>query len=347
MGVIVPSRAPVGARGPRNRAGDPGRAWDNGRMSTSSFSRPGAVDLSQLAARAKAAAAPAPAAPGPGAPAGGASYVLESSEQTFENDAIRPSTQHPVVVELYSPRVASGQQLSDALAAVANAAEGRFLLVRLDVDTAPGIVQALQLQAVPTVLAIISGQAVPLFQGVVPPDQVQQAVDQVLKTAIANGMVGRAQPVSPGSGVAGAAEPVDEGQPDPRFAAADEALAAGDFAAARDEFDRLLQQNPNDTEAALGKAQAGLFARASALDPQETLTRAADPKDVAAQLDAADLELVSGQVGEAFDRLLAVVRRGGADRETARVRLLELFETVGASDPRVLAARRNLMAALF
>ena len=206
MGVIVPSRAPVAARGPRNRAGGTGRAWewDNGRMSTSSFSRPGAVDLSQLAARAKAAAAPAPAAPGPGAPAGGASYVLESSEQTFESDAIRPSTQHPVVVELYSPRVASGQQLSDALAAVANASEGRFLLVRLDVDTAPGIVQALQLQAVPTVLAIISGQAVPLFQGVLPPDQVQQAVDQVLKTAIANGMVGRAQPVAPGAGGADA-----------------------------------------------------------------------------------------------------------------------------------------------
>ena len=313
-------------------------------MSTSSFSRPGAIDLSQLAARAKSAAAPTPGAPGPAAP-GGASYVLESSEQTFESDAIRPSTQHPVVVELYSPRVASGQQLSDALAAVANASEGRFLLVRLDVDTAPGIVQALQLQAVPTVLAIISGQAVPLFQGVLPRDQVQQAVDQVLKTAVANGMVGRAQPVAAGS--ATDADPAEEGQPDPRFAAADEALAAGDFVTARDEFDRLLKANPNDTEAALGKAQAGLFARASTLDPQATLARAADLTDAAAQLDAADLELVSGQVEEAFDRMLAVVRRGGADRDTARVRLLELFETVGPTDPRVLAARRNLMTALF
>jgi len=319
-------------------------------MSTSSFSRPGAIDLSQLAARAKAGG-PTPGAPGtpaPAAPAGGASYVLESSEQTFENDAIRPSTQHPVVVELYSPRVATGQQLSDALAAVANASEGRFLLVRLDVDTAPGIVQALQLQAVPTVLAIISGQAVPLFQGVLPRDQVQQAVDQVLKTAIANGMVGRAQPVAPGTGAPGVGpDDADEGQPDPRFAAADEALAAGDFARARDEFDLLLKANPADAEAALGKAQAGLFARASVLDPQETLTRAADVKDAAAQLDAADLELVSGQVDEAFERLLGVVRRGGPDRETARVRLLELFETVGPTDPRVLAARRGLMSALF
>ncbi|SEQ32967.1 tetratricopeptide repeat protein [Microlunatus flavus] len=320
-------------------------------MSSSSFSRPGAIDLSQLAARAKASgpAGGAPGGPGAPAPAGGASYVLESSEQTFEADAIRPSTQHPVVVELYSPRVATGHELSDALAAVANASEGRFLLVRLNVDAAPGIVQALQLQAVPTVLAIISGQAVPLFQGVLPREQVQQAVDQVLKTAVANGMVGRARPVAPGTGSAGQPDDgaVDEDQPDPRFAAADEALAAGDFARARDEFDRLLQANPNDTEAALGKAQAGLFARASVLDPGQTLARAGDPTDVQAQLDAADLDLVSGQVEDAFDRLLAVVRRGGGDRDTARVRLLELFETVGPTDPRVLAARRSLMAALF
>lgn len=318
-------------------------------MSSPSFSRPGAVDLSQLAARAKAGPPSTGApAPGGGSPSSGvASYVRESSEQTFESDAIRPSTQHPVVVELYSPRVATGQQLSDALIDVANASDGRFLLVRLNVDAAPGIVQALQLQAVPTVLAIINGQALPLFQGVLARDQVQQAVDQVLKTALANGMVGRAQPVGPGSDPGDGEAPVDTDEPDPRFAAADEALAAGDFARARDEFDRLLQANPNDAEAALGKAQAGLFARASVLDEDLVEARAGDPADVEAQLDAADLDLVSGRVEEAFDRLLAVVRRGGAARDTARVRLLELFETVGAADPRVVAARRSLMAALF
>jgi len=315
-------------------------------MSASSFSRPGAIDLSQLAARAQAAAS-GPGAPGAPAAAGGAAYVLETSEQTFEADAIRPSTQHPVVVELYSPRVATGQQLSDVLAAVANASEGRFLLVRLDVDTAPGIVQALQLQAVPTVLAIISGQAVPLFQGVLPREQVQQAVDSVLKTAVANGLVGRAQPVSTRPGPEVGADEVDEDAPDPRFAAADAALAEGDFARARDEFDLLLQVNPNDTEAALGKAQAGLFARASALDPDVTAARAGDLADRQAQLDAADLDLVSGRVEEAFDRVLALVRRGGADREPARLRLLELFETVGKDDPRVTRARRTLMQALF
>ena len=319
-------------------------------MSSSSFSRPGAIDLSALAAKAKSAPTPGPAgrAPSAASPAG-ASYVIEVTEQTFEAETIRRSTQYPVVLELYSPRVATGQQLSDTLAAVANASEGRFLLARLNVDTAPGIVQALQLQAVPTVIALLSGQAAPLFQGVLPREQVEQAIDSVLKAAVANGLVGRAQPVGGGAPAAEEGEDApEEPAADPRFAAADEALARGDFAAARDEFDRLLQVNPNDAEAALGKAQAGLFARAADLDPGATLAAAAASAQVDAQLAAADIELVQGQVEAAFDRLLAVVRRGpGEDRNTARVRLLELFETVGAADPRVLKARRDLMTALF
>jgi putative thioredoxin len=57
---------------------------------------------------------------------------------------------------------------------------------------------------------------------------------------------------------------------------------------------------------------------------------------------------VTGQAEAAFNRLIEVVRlSSGDDRNTARVRLLELFETLGTSDPRVLEARRDLMAALF
>ena len=107
-------------------------------MSSSSFNRPGAVDLSQLAQQAKQSATQAN---GPRAASG--SYVVEVTEQTFEAETIRKSVKHPVVVELYSPRVATGRQLSDALIEIANASEGKFLLARLNVDTAPGIVQAL------------------------------------------------------------------------------------------------------------------------------------------------------------------------------------------------------------
>lgn len=272
--------------------------------------------------------------------------MVELTEQTFEAEAIRKSMQHPVVVELYSPRVATGQDLSDALIALAAKHAGKFLLGRVNVDTAPGIVQALQIQAVPTVIALIGGQLAPLFQGVLPADQVATAIDSVLKAAVTNGLVGRADPV--GGAAPEETDQTDPG-PDPRFAAADEALERGDFVAAEAEFDKLLQANPADAEAKAGKSQAGLLARTSDLDPQVVLTAAAAPgATVADHLAAADLELATGQADEAFTRLIEQVRsRTGEERDQVRVRLLELFETVGNADPRVLKARRALMTALF
>lgn len=318
-------------------------------MSTSSFNRPGAVDLSGLAQRAKAQQAQAAPRSQPGGRAGGpagAGYVIELTEQTFESEAIRRSLKHPVIVELYSPRVATGQQLSDVLAELAAEHAGRFLLGRLNVDTAPGIVQALQLQAVPTVIALIGGQLAPLFQGVVGKEQAAAAIDQLLKAAVTNGIVGRADPVG-----GGAPDEVEDEEPpaDPRFAAADEALERGDFAAAEAEFDRLLDENPNDAEAQAGKAQAGLLARVATLDPGPTLTRAAAPDaTVDDQLAAADIELATGDAEAAFGRLIDQVKiRAGDERNTVRIRLLELFETLGNADERVLKARRALMTALF
>ncbi|MFC7625844.1 co-chaperone YbbN [Microlunatus sp. GCM10028923] len=309
-------------------------------MSSSSFNPRGAVDLSQLAEQAKQRAASGPG--GSGAKAGG-SYVVEVSEQTFESDVIRPSLQHPVVVEFYSPRVSSGQQLSDALAAAASEAGGKYLIARLNVDAAPQLAGQLGLQAVPTVVGVVGGQLVPLFQGVIPADQVQAALDQLVKAAVANGIVGRAEPVG------GPVEEDAEDEPDPRFAGADAALERGDFAAAVEEFDKLLAANPADAEAKAGKAQAGLLARTANTSAEVVLAAAASPDaTLQVHLDAADLEVVSGQVDEAFARLIdQVKRRAGDERDQARLRLLELFETLGNADPRVQKARRNLMAALF
>lgn len=309
-------------------------------MSSSSFNPRGAVDLSQLAEQAKQRAA---GGPGGSGPKSGGSYVVEVTEQTFEADVIRPSLQHPVVVEFYSPRVSSGQQLSDALAAAASADGGKYLIARLDVDAAPQLAQQLGLQAVPTVVGVVGGQLVPLFQGVIPADQVRAALDQLVKAAVANGIVGRAEPVG------GPVEESVEDEPDPRFAAADAALERGDFAGAVEEFDKLIAANPGDTEAKVGRAQAGLYARTANTSPEVVLAAAAAP-DAALQvhLDAADVEVVAGKVDEAFARLIdQVKRRAGDERDQVRLRLLELFETLGNADPRVQKARRNLMAALF
>jgi len=286
-----------------------------------------AYDLSAVAAAAKAPPVPP-----------GASFVAEVSDATFEA-FLQLSVKHPVVLELYSPR-AHGQDLSDALTQLANAAGGAYLLGRINVDQFPQIAQALGIQAVPFVAGVVAGQMLPLFQGTRSKDEAQAVIAELLNAAAQAGVVGRAAPVS-----------IDENAgPDPRFEAADAALQAGDYAKAVEEFDRLLAQMPSDTEAKAGRAQASLLLRLQAVpDPLQALTAAsAAPDDVDAQMEAADVDIAQGRPAEAFARLVETIRRtAGAQRETVRVRLLDLFETVGPSDPAVVAARRDLMTALF
>ena len=252
-----------------------------------------------------------------------------------------------MVVELYSPRVATGQQLSDALIDIANSSGGRFLLARLNVDTAPGIVQALGLQAVPTVIALINGQVAPLFQGVLPREQAQAAIDQLLKAAVANGIVGRAEPV-------GASDPRRRSRrrrrwPTPGSRRPTRRWPGATSPAAEAEFDKLLAANPGDAEAQAGKAQAGLFARATPLRPAGRARgrpRRRQRRGPAGRRRRGDGQRSGrGRVRPA-DRPDQDASPATSANQV-RVRLLELFETVGNADPRVLKARRDLMTALF
>lgn len=304
-------------------------------MTASDFHRSGAVDLSGLAAQAQ------PSQPGPGSSgAAGGAYVLQLDEAGFDA-VVRKSLQHPVVLELYSPRAHGGQALSDVLIELTNGAQGRWLLARVNVDAEQRIAQTLGVQAVPTVVALIGGQVAPLFQGTMSRDEVAAVLEKVMQASVANGIVGRAEPV-------GSSPAAPDVEVDPRFAAADAALEAGDFRAAVAEFDALLAANPADQAAKLGRANASLLARVSEIDVQALQGKLADVTDVDAQLSAADIQLMNGQLEEAFERLISVVREtSGDDRERVRVRLLELFELVGTTDPAVLKARRALSTALF
>lgn len=308
-------------------------------MSQSNFSRPGAVDLSSLRKPAGS-----PAAPAGGAGAGGAAgaYVLEVTEANFQADVIERSLQAPVVVELYSPRSQGAATLSAALTKLSTEYAGKFLLARIDVDASPQVAQAFGVQAVPVVIAILRGQPVPLFQGVLGEPEVRQYLDQLLTVAVANGITGRAEPVGP------AAEPVDEDAPNPRYEKAETALGAGDLDGAIAAYEELLKETPNDAEAKSGLARVQLVKRTQDV-PADIRTRAADnPADVEAQLLVADVDLMGGHVDDAFARLIATIQTtAGDERNAVRLHLLELFDVVGADDDRVVKARRRLMAALF
>lgn len=88
----------------------------------------------------------------------------------------------------------------------------------------------------------------------------------------------------------------------------------GDYAGAAAAYEKVLEADPNDTRAARERAKALLLARSANADVRVVRAAAADkPDDVDAQLAVADIDMIGGQIQDAFDRLL--VRGGGSQAD--------------------------------
>ena len=143
----------------------------------------GAVDLSSLKQRPAPGAAagnpPVPGGVGAGtgaapaangtatngtADAGAAPLRVNVTEGNFQ-ELVELSAQVPVVFALWAAYSPESAAMVDSLERVVNSYGGRLVLGAADIDAFPQLAQAFQVQAVPTAVAVIKGQPVPLFQG--------------------------------------------------------------------------------------------------------------------------------------------------------------------------------------
>lgn len=324
-------------------------------MQPRNMSMSGVVDLAAVKAaqeaKAKAEQARAQAAREGGVGAvSPADLVIDVDEAGFERDVLQRSAEVPVVIDFWAEWCQPCKQLSPVLERLAVEYAGRFLLAKIDVDANQMLMQQFGIQGIPAVFAVVAGQALPLFQGAADETQIRQTLDQLVQVAEQRfGLTGLTVDPEAEPGGQGPQQAPVAGPHESLLNAAAQALDAGDLGGAAQAYKNVLAEDPGHPEAKLGLAQAELLQRVQDLDPQRVRQEAAEkPSDVPAQIAAADLDLVGGHVEDAFGRLIDTVRRtAGEDRDAARLRLLELFEVVGAEDPRVAAARRALARALF
>ena len=257
---------------------------------------------------------------------------IEVSVENLSSDILPMSLVRPVIVLMWSARSAESVEMLKLLGKLEIDYKEAFALARVDIEAHPQVAQAFQTKSIPYAVAIIAEQMVPLFEQPYPEAQVKMVLDKVLTLASEQG-VGQA--------------PVE--QMEPEEAEAMDALEAGDYIAAEAAYKKWLSRKPAENLAKLGLAQTQLLIRTEGLELNAVLDESTkNPSDIALQLKAADVEIVNGGVEAAFTRLLHAVRAtSGDDRAKIKDHLLNLFALVDQSDPRLVAARKELASALF
>ena len=303
----------------------------------------GAVDLEAL--KHQVTAEPGQAG---GAPAAGG-YVIDTTENTFQA-MVQTSATFPILLLLWLPTDDRLFPMAKALGDAVNAMNGQLQLSRIDVASFPAVAQAFGIQGAPALFALINGRPMPLLQGVPSDQEMQQIVDEVLPKIVQVAQQAGVTGTAPYSGDPDAEQtPSLEQTVPPEHEQAHRLAMEGDYAGAAAAYGKVLEADPNDALAARERAKALLLARSADADVREVRAAAADhPEDVDAQMTVADIDMIGGQIQDAFDRLLDYLAAGHRDQmETVRVRLLEYFAIPDPSDERLKRARRRLATLMY
>lgn len=284
----------------------------------------GAVDLAALAAAKSQTAQPKPSSP----------FIIDVTDQTFEELLTQVSTRVPVILDLWATWCEPCKQLSPVLEKLAVEGNGAWVLAKVDVDANPGIAQAFKVQSIPSVYLVMAQKVQPLFQGVQPESALRQIIEQITILAKEQNL--------PGLGL-----------PDQEAAEADEVndpaadlLMAGELDGAEKIYQERLAANPADADAKSSLALISLQRRVAGLDLTNLKVPAAT--DVSARLVFADSLILQGSHEQAYALLIESIKAVvGAERDEIKARLLELFEIADPADPVLLTARRALASALY
>lgn len=274
--------------------------------------------------------------------------VKDVDQQDFGTEVLQRSHDVPVVVDFWATWCGPCKTLGPALEAVAADYDGKFELVKVDVDQNQELSQQFQIQSIPTVVAFKNGQPVSQFTGAIPDPQIRQFIDNILPTEL-DLMVDRARDlVLEGDevGASGVFSQVLEKQADHVEAGTGLAsllIANGDTETALIVLGRL----PRTSEVEKLEAAARVTAARGADVPELEAKLAAAPDDQTLRIDLAQALAANGEHEAALDHLLAVVANKGDQMDEARQGMIDVFGLLGDEHPLTLSYRKALANALF
>jgi putative thioredoxin len=261
-----------------------------------------------------------------------APFIKDTDEQYFEQDVLQASMAKPVIVQFWSAGSALCKQLMPVLEKLTGEAAGAVLLVKVNANKNPGLVQALRIQSVPTVYVFHQGKPVDGFAGSKPEAELRLLVDGLKKLAGA----------APDDKAA-IAEHIKK-----FMAEADQFFQQNKLDEAMERYSGALELDPDNMEA-LGGIGWCLLSQGDAASVREMLGQLAPEQLKAPRLQGLQYIISLGDdakdIPGLIDRLVADVKKNRQGE--AKAKLLEIFEALGNAHPLTLPGRRKLSAVLF
>jgi putative thioredoxin len=251
-------------------------------------------------------------------------------------DYLPLSEKIPILMLFVQASDPDSDALERSVTALVQKTAGAMIALVVDAAASPELVQAFELNQIPSAYGLLKGQPAPLFVGNQPMEQIQLVITKVLEVAKENGLTGKAV----------VKEIEKEPELSPTLSAAYAAIDSGDYKGALALYEKALLENPNDALADAGLAQVKLLLRLQGKDLALIVDSDATTDD--AVLEKADALIATGNSAAGFNLLLVLFEKSARDaREPIRLRLVEMFMVAGNDNPDVVAARKSLSLMLF
>jgi putative thioredoxin len=293
------------------------------------------------------------------ATAGADDVIGDTTTQTFRKDVLEESRRQPVLVDFWAPWCGPCKQLTPVLEKAVRAAKGAAKLVKMNIDEHPAIASQMGIQSIPAVIAFANGQPVDGFMGALPEGQVIAFLERLTRQEIGGQekeLLKAADDALAAGNPAAAVElysevvAADAGNVRALAGVARALVETGNVEEAKHALDQVPESKRNDSAVAAARAAIEVAEQAAHLGPVAELEQkvAAKPLDHHARFDLAVALNASNRRREALDHLLEIVRRDRKwNDDAARKQLVQFFEAWGPTDENTVSGRRRLSSILF
>ena len=260
---------------------------------------------------------------------------IDVTDAEFESKVVERSKEVPVVVDLWAPWCGPCRQIAPVLENLEQEYDGKFELVKINIDENPQVANALRAQSIPLVIGIRDGQIVNQFVGVQPPAAIREFLESVMPSEFEQLLVAvdyalQSGDIDTAEELLIKAEAMDAKHQAVRYCRASLHIVNEEY----EDAITILSSLPSTGHDEVAKLLSEARLKSAAGSDLDSLEAATKTGDMDAMIAWGRALAGQGEHEKALEILLTAVQKDpGWDDGAARRAMIDLFEVMGNSNP--------------